>query len=426
VALTVKRVARLLAAGQPGKHLDSGSADSVRGLHLVVVNSKNASWQLRYQLGGKVRWMGLGSARDVPLALARDKARQARLKLVDKVDPLEQRRQERAVQAAAALRMLTFAEAAHAFHQQHEAGWRNPKHAAQVLQTLKTYAFPTIGSLPVDIIDTPLVLRVLRPIWTTVPETASRVRGRIESVLGWATVSGYRTGDNPARWKGHLEEALPKRSAVAKVEHHAALAYRDIPAFMADLRTREGVAAQALAFTILTAARTGEVIGATWDEVDLDEGVWTIPAGRMKAAKEHRVPLSEPALEILRNAYREDGNDHVFIGGHSGAPLSNMAMTAVLKRMGYVGERLVTTHGFRSSFRDWAAERTGFAREVVEQALAHTIPNKVEAAYRRGDLFAKRGKLMQAWASYCLSPPTAKNGGANGDVVVPLQGRGGR
>jgi hypothetical protein len=273
VALTVKRVAQLLAAGQPGKHLDSGSADSVRGLHLVVGNPKNASWQLRYQLGGRVRWMGLGSARDVPLALAREKAKAARLQLVDKVDPLEQRRQERATQAAAALRMITFAEAAHAFHQQHEAGWKSRKHAAQVLSTLKQYAFPIIGSLPVDIIDTPLVLKVLRPIWNEKTETASRVRGRIESVLGWATVSGYRTGDNPARWKGHLEEALPKRSAVAKVEHHAALAYKDIPAFMEALRTREGVAAQALAFTVLTAARTGEVVGAEWGEVDFDDGV---------------------------------------------------------------------------------------------------------------------------------------------------------
>jgi integrase len=418
VALTVKRVARLLAAGRPGKHLDSGSADSVRGLHLVVANPKNASWQLRYQLGGRVRWMGLGSARDVPLALAREKAKQARLKLIDKVDPLEQRRQERATQAAAALRMITFAEAAQAFHEQHEAGWKNPKHAAQVLQTLKTYAFPVIGSLPLDAIDTPLVLRVLRPIWTEKTETASRVRGRIESVLGWATVSGYRSGDNPARWKGHLEEALPKRGAVAKVAHHAALDYRSIPTFMQDLRRREGVAAQALAFTILTAARTGEVIGARWDELDLDEGVWTIPAGRMKAGKEHRVPLSESALEILHAAYREDGNDFVFIGGRNGAALSNMAMMAVLKRMGHA----VTTHGFRASFRTWASEQTGFPHEVVEQALAHTISNKVERAYRRGDLFAKRAKLMEAWASYCASPPTSKNG----DVVVPLQGRGAR
>jgi integrase len=431
VALTVKRVARLLAAGHPGKHLDSGSADSVRGLHLVVANPKNASWQLRYQLGGRVRWMGLGSARDVPLAKARERAKDARLKLVDKVDPLEQRRKERAAQTAAALRMITFAEAAHAFHEQHEAGWKNRKHAAQVLQTLKTYAFPTLGQLPVDTIDTPLVLKVLRPIWTEKTETASRVRGRIESVLGWATVSGYRSGDNPARWKGHLEEALPKRGAVAKVKHHAALDYRDIPAFMAVLRTRDGMAAQALAFTVLTAARTGEVIGARWDEVDLDDGIWTIPAGRMKAGKEHRVPLSELALEILHAAYREESNPFVFIGGQGGAALSSKAMMAVLQRMGHVGERAVTTHGFRSSFRDWAAEQTGFPHEVVEQALAHSISNKVERAYRRGDLFAKRAKLMQVWARYCISPPTSRDGERNGDVknggvVVPLQGRGRR
>jgi integrase len=419
VALTVKRVARLINAGQPCKHLDCGSADSVRGLHLVVGNARNASWQLRYQLGGRVRWMGLGSARDVPLALAREKARQARLRLIDKVDPLELRRQERAAQAAAALRMITFAEAAQAFHEQHDPGWKNRKHAAQVIATLRAYAFPVLGNLPVDAIDTPLVLKVLRPIWKEKTETASRVRGRIESVLGWATVSGYRAGDNPARWKGHLEEALPKRSAVAKVEHHAALPYKDLPAFMADLQTRDGVAAQALAFTILTAARTGEAIGARWDEIDFYERIWTVPASRMKAAKEHRVPLSDQALEILRNAYREDGNDSIFVGGRGGAALSNRAMAATLRRMGRAD---VTVHGFRSAFRDWAAEQTGFPHEVVEQALAHTISNKVERAYRRGDLFAKRAKLMQAWASYCASPPTSKNG----EVVVPLQGRAAR
>ena len=272
------------------------------------------------------------------------------------------------------------------------------------------FAFPVIGNLSVAAIDTGLVLKVLEqkvdaergypagPLWQARPETASRLRGRIESVLGWATVRGYRQGDNPARWRGHLSEALPARNANGKVEHHAALPYAELPAFMADLRKREGVAAQALEFTILTAASTGEVIGARWDEIDLEAGVWTVPAGRMKAGKEHRIPLSSRAVELLKDLYREDGNDFVFIGSQAGSGLSNMAMTTVLRRMGR-GD--ITVHGFRSAFRDWAAERTDFPNHVVEQALAHTIGDKVEAAYRRGDLFAKRAQLMAAWAKYC-------------------------
>jgi integrase len=419
MSLTVKRHGKLVRAGKEGMHLDGGTA-GVRGLYLVIEHRRNANWGLRYQLKGRTHWMGLGSALlgdGVTLDEARDKAKTARAKLRDKIDPLAVRQQERAAAAAASLRQITFAEAAHEFHKQRESGWRNRKHAAQVLGSLKTFAFPTLGKLPVEAVDTPLVLKVLRPIWNTKTETASRLRGRIEAVLAWAQVNGYRSGDNPARWRGHLEMALPKRSDVAKVAHHAALPYADVPAFMTALRGRDGVAAQALQFLILTAARTGEVLNARWSEFDLANAVWTVPPERMKAHRAHRVPLSKPAVELLRSLYREHGNDSVFIGAHNGgSTLSSTAMVALLRRM---GRDDITGHGFRSSFRTWAAEQTNFPREVGEQALAHAIPDKVEAAYKRTTLFDKRRALMAAWAKYCLSPPRQK---AAGDNVVALGG----
>ena len=369
--------------------------------------------------------MGLGGLTTFGLAEARERARLLRQQIKDGIDPLAAKRAAKAERELAVAKALTFAQAAQAFYAQHEGQWRNRKHAAQFLSTLSTFAFPVIGNLSVAAIDTGLVLKVLEqkvnaergypagPLWQARPETASRLRGRIESVLGWATVRGYRQGDNPARWRGHLSEALPARSANGKVEHHAALPYSELPAFMADLRKREGVAAQALEFTVLTAARTGEVIGgAHWDEIDLKAGVWTVPAGRMKAGKEHRIPLSSRAVELLKDLFREDGNDFVFIGSQVGSGLSNMAMTTVLRRMGRVG---ITVHGFRSTFRDWAAERTNFPNHVVEQALAHMISDKVEAAYRRGDLFAKRAQLMAAWAKYCEAPASADA------AVVPMR-----
>jgi integrase len=361
--------------------------------------------------------MGLGSARDIPLAKAREKARAAREKLSDKIDPLELRRAEQAARAVAAIKQLTFAEAAKQFIAQHENGWKNPRHREQWNQTLRQYAFPVIGALPINAIDTPAILRVLEPIWQQKTETASRLRGRIESVLAWCTVRGYRTGDNPARWRGHLEQALPKRSHIAKPVNLPALAYQEVPAFLARLRIRQGVAAQALLFTVLTAARTGEALGARWSDVDLKERAWTVPAERMKAGKPHKVPLSDAAIALLESLYREgEGDGYLFIGARPGAPLNPRALHRVLARM-HVG---AVTHGFRSSFRTWAAEQTNYPREVAEQALAHTIPNAVERAYKRTTLFDKRRQLMAQWAKYCLSPPRQK---AATDNVVTIGAR---
>jgi integrase len=424
--LTVKRVERLR---QKGRYADGG------GLYLQVNESGSRSWIFKYerilrdgngQPKRKEFMLGLGSYRTFNLAEARERARALRQKLKDGIDPLAAKRAEKAERELAAAKTLTFAQAAEAFFEQHESGWRNAKHRAQFISTLKQYAFPIIGNLPVAAIDTGLVLKVLEQrvpaargysagsLWATRTETASRLRGRLEMVLAWATVRGYRIGDNPARWRGHLNEALPARNSSKTVEHHAALPYAELPAFMAELRQREGVAAQALEFTILTAARTGEVIGARWDEIDLKAGVWTVPAGRMKAGKEHRIPLSSRAVELLEDLYREDGNEFVFIGSRSGAGLSNVAVATALRRM---GRGNITVHGFRSSFRDWAAERTNFPNHVVEMALAHVVGDKVEAAYRRGDLFAKRAQLMSAWAKYCDAPAPA------GAKVVPMHGR---
>jgi integrase len=282
----------------------------------------------------------------------------------------------------------------------HRDSWRNEKHRDQWRNTLNSYASPVIGSLPVQTIDVALVMKALEPIWKTKPETASRLRGRIEAVLDWAAVRGYRTGENPARWRGHLDKLLPARSKIQRVQHHPALPYNELADFMDALEGQDGTAARALEFLILTAARTGEIIGARWDEVDLEEKIWTVPGERMKAGREHRVPLSPAALVLLKRM-KETESDFVFPGGKKGMPLSNMAMLAVLKRM---RRDDLTAHGFRSTFRDWAAECTDFRSEVVEMALAHTIENKVEAAYRRGDLFQKRRQLMQAWTRFCEPP----------------------
>ena len=347
--------------------------------------------------------MGLGSLITVSLAEARELALDCRKLRLAGIDPITARADQRQQIKLEAARALTFRECAEAYIAANKAGWSNPKHAAQWSATLSTYAYPVMGDLPVAAIDVALVMKVLDPIWSTKNETASRLRGRIERVLDWASVQGYRDGANPARWRGHLDHLLPRPSKVQRVKHHAALPYADIPAFMLQLRQQKGMAALALEFAILTVTRTGEVIGATWDEIDLDQAVWMIPAERMKAKREHRVPLSAPALAILRALQTVRQNRFVFPGGKRGRGLSNMAFLTLLHRMGCSD---LTAHGFRSTFKDWATERTEFPNEVSELALAHAVGDKVEAAYRRGDLLDKRRNLVDIWAQYCNSAAT--------------------
>jgi integrase len=352
---------------------------------------------LRYRFQGRDREMGLGGEY-VSLKEARHSAAQARRQIREGLDPIEERRKARGKSSAP-----TFAKCAKQFINDNQVAWGSAKHRAQWRNTLGSYVFPVLGDKPVDTIDVDDVLRVLTPLWTLRPETASRVRGRIERVLDWARARGLRHGENPARWRGHLDNLLPKRSKVRAVRHFAALPWRGVPAFMTALRAREGVAERALEFAVLTAARSGEVRGMRWDEVDGD--VWAIPAERIKAKQEHRVPLSPRALVILDELPRFDGAELVFPGMRPGRPLNDMTLGAVLKRMGHSD---LTVHGFRSTFRDWSAESTNFTREVCEQALAHTLVDKTEAAYRRGDLLEKRRRLMNAWAVYCGQSPRAK------------------
>lgn len=386
---------RTVRTAKPGRHIDGD------GLMLEVQASGGRQWVLRYQLNGRRRDMGLGGYPEVSLAEARERAAAARkLARGQRLDPLVERKRAKA---------LTFKKAAEELIESKRAGWRNAKHAAQWTATLESYAYPKLGDLNVKAVDTAAVLDALRPIWSEEPETASRVRQRIEAVLDYATAKGARTGDNPARWRGHLDNLLPKPSKVKKVEHHAALDWREAPAFMAELAQREGTAARALAFAILTAARSGEVRGMRWHELDLEASVWTVPADRIKAGKEHRVPLTAAALALLGRA--GEPNALAFPSPtKSDAPLSDMTLTVVLRRM---GRGNLTAHGFRSTFRDWAGETTAHAREVIEAALAHRLKDKAEAAYARGDLFTKRRKLMEDWAAHLARVEPAK--------VVPLR-----
>lgn len=390
----------------PGMHAVGG----VAGLYLQVTDTGARTWILRATVGSRRRDMGLGGFPDVTLAGAREAARGARLKIKEGIDPVEEAQAKRSALAASQASAISFGEAAAKFIAAHEAGWKNAKHAAQWTSTLETYAFPTIGKIRVSDIETAHVIGILEPIWTTKTETASRLRGRIESVLDWATVRGYRKGENPARWKGHLDMILPARAKVQKVEHHAAMDYRDISAFMAELAKVEGMGARALEFAILTAARSGEVRGATWAEIDKQAGVWTIPAGRMKAEKEHRIPLTTQALAMLRKLPRIVGTD-LILPSAKNTILSDMTMSSVLRRMG----QTVTAHGFRSTFRDWAGETTAYPREVIEHALAHQLKDKAEAAYARGTLFDKRRRLMADWAKHCATTATVAN-------ITPIRG----
>jgi integrase len=387
------------------------------GLALNVGPTGGKSWIFRYMLRGTSHWMGLGPYPMFGLAEARERAAAARKLRHEGVDPLDLRNADKKRRADAAAAAVTFRQAAESYIKAHRAAWRNAKHAWQWTATLESHAYPVIGDLSVAAVDTGHVTKILEPIWSTKAETAARVRGRIEAVLDFAKVRGWRMGENPARWKGHLENVLPARGRVSKVEHFAALPWQQIGGFMAELDQQDGTAALALKFTILTAARTGEVIGARWCEIDMQAAVWTVPGERMKSEKEHRVPLADAVLAVLRQAAelrQSDAADApVFPGGKGGKSvkgLSNVAMLMLLRRMGR-GD--LTVHGFRSSFRDWCAESAGFQREVVEAALAHTIESKVEAAYRRSDLFDKRRRLMDDWAAFCgrVTP-------ASGNVVA--------
>jgi integrase len=406
---------------KPGAHRVSPN------LYLLVRPAESggglrSSWVFRYETsaGGrrKGKHLGLGSAADFTLAEARERARKQRQMLAEGIDPLQAKRDKKTAAKLEAAKALTFGAAAKQLIDTHRLSWRNAKHAAQWAATFEGStrqppATAAINDLPVQAIDTSLALKVLEPIWTKTPETASRTRARCEAVIAWATARGFREGANPFTWKNHLDSLLPQPKKVKAVKHHAALPYQEIPAFMAELRASSFVSARALEFLVLTACRTNEVIGARWDEIDFKERCWTIPPSRMKAGKQHKVPLSGRAIEVLKALPREDGTAFVFIGARKGAPLSNMAMLEVMRQM----RPAYVVHGFRSTFRTWVAERTHYPHLVAELALGHTQSDKLMQAYQRGDLFEKRAQLMREWAAYCSSPSAA----ATGSVVVSLQ-----
>ena len=406
--LSAIKIAKLT---QPGRYGDGGNlwlqvTDTGRkdddGAAIVT-----KSWVFRYRLNRRSRAMGLGPVELVSLADAREVARDARRLLLKGKDPIEERdkarkadEEQKRVEAA---RSVTFQHCAEKYIAAHEASWKNEKHRAQWKSTLKTYAYPEIGELPVSAVDLALVLRILEPIWDEMRETADRVRGRIETVLDWARVAGYRQGENPARWRGHLDQLLARKSKRA-TRHHPAMPYKDVPAFVRELRARDGISARALEITMLAAARTCETIEATWDEIDREARIWTVPAARMKSGRDHRVPLSDRCIAILGALPQIEGCPYLFPGpllfpdGRT-KPISNMAMLELLRGM----RPGLTVHGFRSSFKDWATEQTDHARDIVEAALAHVIGDKTEVAYRRGDAIAKRRALMDDWTTYCGS-----------------------
>jgi integrase len=387
--MSSKLTARKVETAKPGKYSDGGN------LYLIVSETGARKWVLRFTWRGRAKEMGFGSAASVPLADAREKAASARRKIAQGLNPIDERKRDGDIP--------TFGEMADDVRETLSAGFRNEKHKAQWKSTLRTYAAP-LRAKPVDTIATDDVLAVLKPIWTTKAETASRVRGRIEKVLDAAKAKGFRDGENPARWRGHLDHLLPKPSKLAR-GHHAAMAYEGVSTFVGHLREREATAALALEFCILTAARSGEVLGARWSEFDLDKKIWTVPADRMKAGREHRVPLSSRAVSIVKLLAKVKAGEFVFPGQARNKPLSNMALEMMLRRMKVEN---ATVHGFRSSFRDWAGNVSNFPREIVETALAHVIGDKAEQAYRRSDALEKRRKLMDQWAAYCSTPKTGQ------------------
>ena len=401
--LTAKKIARLKGDGNYHDAL-------VPGLYLQVTTTTTTgaakSWLLRYEMDGRPeRRMGLGSLKVFSLAQARDRAREARRLIADGIDPIDARHRLRADARAAAAKRLTFREAAEAYFNAHQAEWSSAEHRADFLGSLRNHVHPHIGDLDVAAIETAHILKVLQPIWLVKTATAARMRQRIEQVLDYATVGGHRPAGapNPARWKGHLDQLLAKPSRAAPITHHRAIDYRELPAFMTALRARDGIAARALEFLILTSARTDEVLGATWAEINLAEAVWLISAARMKAGRDHRVALSPAAIALLRALPRERDNPYCFIGSQPGRGLGGLALARTLSRMGCSA----TVHGFRSTFSDWSHEQTAHPNHAIEISLAHRVGSDVEKAYRRGDMFAKRIWLMTDWAKYCSSPPAA-------------------
>ena len=406
-AIDIKRLTH------PGKGGNATfTVGGVAGLLMQITPKGGRTWILRVKVGEKRREIGLGGFPTVTLAQAREKAREARDKVERGIDPVEDRKAARAALAAAQKRGMTFATAVEACLASKLDEFRNEKHRYQWRQTLAQYAIPELGDMLVSDIGLADVLRVLEPIWSSKTETASRLRGRIEAVLSWATVAGHRTGDNPARWAGSLKECLPAPRKIATEENQPALALDDAASWFKTLRQRDGISARAMEFLALTAARSGEVRGATWEEINLDKGLWTVPASRIKAGKEHRVPLSAAATDLLRDLPRILGSDEVFPAPRGGIP-SDMSLSAVMRRLqaaevaeGRAGwldsrsKRPAVPHGLRSTFRDWVAERTNFPGEMAEVALAHRISNAVEAAYRRGDMIEKRRAMMAAWSEF--------------------------
>ncbi|MGR9053736.1 MAG: tyrosine-type recombinase/integrase [Gammaproteobacteria bacterium] len=401
-------VRKVMALNQPGWYGDGG------GLWLKVTEAGTKSWVFRYQRFKKAQVVGLGSAVDVSLSEAREKAQECRKTLRGGSDPLRVKREQAIAVRRENQDLMTFEQCAVRYVASHRAGWKNPKHIQQWENTLRDYAYPIIGKFPVRDIDTALVMRVLEPIWLEKNETATRLRGRLENILSWAAVQGYRSTDNPAQWKGHLCNLLAKPSKVQKPVHHKALPYADMHDFILALRSHDDLSARALEFLILTAARTNEVIGAQWHEIDFDARLWIVPAVRMKAEREHRVPLSSRAFEIVKALAQLKISDFVFPGRAKAGGLSTATMDQLLQsKMGYD----CTVHGFRSTFRDWAAERTHYPHDLCEMALAHTIKNKAEAAYRRGDMIEKRRKLAEDWLKYIETPMPVGN-------VVSMRGGG--
>jgi integrase len=403
--LTAKRILKLLKT--PGRY---GDGD---GLYLQVNTPGRASWILRYERDGRERAMGLGALVDFSLAEARQRAKAKRQLLADGVDPLDHRQAEREQKALAAARNVTFKQCAEQYYDAHADEWSNARHRQQFTSSMRDHVYPIIGSSSVGAIDEPLVLKTLAPIWKIKTVTAKRVRNRIAAVLDYAAACKYRTGTNPARWEGHLEHLLPAPEKIAAVKHHAALPHGGLANFITRLREVEGVTARALEFTILAAARTNETSEAVLEEIDLEARMWVIPAVRMKASREHRIPLSDRAIEILKQLPREAHNPYVFIGPKAGSNIGPVAMYRLLRSL----REGISVHGFRSSFSDWAHDTTGYSNHVIELSLAHSIGSATEKAYRRSDLFAKRRRLMDDWAKYCATPKIAMPA-----TVVPMRG----